>query len=527
MKPLRTTLDVVKDKNSEPSRAGTTLSSLHERLAKLQGRITGLLDPKGPEGKNNSINHEAQTNGTAYRPTNGVVVDRSPLLRKESAPVAQSDLQTAKAETNGVAHHPTNGVAVNRSPVLKKKSEVPTVKDNQKIFKPQANRTTHSQVEAKIENPSPQLCKEPEPPIVMSDQQISKAETNRTTHLPTNGVVVNSSSQPHAESATHSTPKQPKPILQKIPSSNRVASTVSSPKNTNGTMPHDTTQKNGQHSPVSTHNLTSKKSLHVRMSDEDLELWTKYKSNPTDMTLRNKLVERYLPIVRYQASQFLTSLPRTIQSDDIISDGTLGLIEAIETYNMSRGLKFETYCVFRIRGKILDELRRRDWVPRKVRGSAKKIAVATQKFYEVHGRDPRPEELAKDMGITLEALKKLKKDGEVVGTQSLDQTVFVTDSYKNVTPKHLLEDETVRMPSHRLEEKEGFSRLLRELSTREKILLILYYHEGHTMKQIEDALHLSESRVSQMHTAIIQKLRYRFQVHMDNGDDLDDILYRD
>src|SRR5216110_2127077 len=147
--------------------------------------------------------------------------------------------------------------------------------------------------------------------------------------------------------------------------------------------------------------------MEVRMStkvDVDVtELWREFKEHPTT-ELRNHLVERYLPLVKYNAERIWQRLPEGVDLDDLISAGVFGLMDAIDAFDLTRGVKFETYCVPRIRGAMLDELRTMDWVPRLVRSKATKMEASRKALEAALGRPPRPEELAEKLGIPLDQL---------------------------------------------------------------------------------------------------------------------------
>src|SRR5271165_2304124 len=141
--------------------------------------------------------------------------------------------------------------------------------------------------------------------------------------------------------------------------------------------------------------------------DVDIQqLWRDYRAEPT-VELRNQLVEHYLPLVKYNAERIWARLPEGVDLDDLISAGVFGLMDAIDAFDLERGVKFETYCVPRIRGAMLDELRTMDWVPRLVRSKASKLEEARKALEAEHGRPPRPEEMAHRLGVTIEDLQHL------------------------------------------------------------------------------------------------------------------------
>src|SRR5215204_3725407 len=171
--------------------------------------------------------------------------------------------------------------------------------------------------------------------------------------------------------------------------------------------------------------------MEVRMStklDVDVtELWREFKEHPTT-PLRNRLVERYLPLVKYNAERIWQRLPEGVDLDDLISAGVFGLMDAIDAFDLSRGVKFETYCVPRIRGAMLDELRSMDWVPRLVRSKATKLGEATKALDDKLGRHPTEGELAEHMCITVEELEKLVLEAQAVNQTSLNKKWYATDS---------------------------------------------------------------------------------------------------
>ena len=245
----------------------------------------------------------------------------------------------------------------------------------------------------------------------------------------------------------------------------------------------------------------------VTHADGDVsQLWVAYRTEPTT-ELRNRLVERFLPLVKYNAERIWARLPDGVELDDLISAGVFGLMDAIDAYDLSRGVKFETYCVPRIRGAMLDELRTMDWVPRLVRSKASRLE-ATRKALEAElGRPPRPEELAEKLGVTIEELEDLVSEATAVSLVSLNKKWYETDSYKDVREIDILEDKKSEDPTHRLQNRDLMRLVTRGLNRNERLIIILYYYEDMTMKEIGATLDLSESRVSQMHSSIVARLQ--------------------
>lgn len=238
-----------------------------------------------------------------------------------------------------------------------------------------------------------------------------------------------------------------------------------------------------------------------------LEVWKRFKADPTDKALRNRLVEQYLPLVKYNGERIWSRLPDGVELDDLISAGVFGLMDAIKAYDLDRGVKFETYCVPRIRGAMLDELRSMDWVPRLVRSKASKLAAGVKELETRHGRSPTEIELAEHMELSVGELEKMMKEANAVGLISLNKKWYETDSYKDVSEIDVLEDKRGEDPTRRVQKSDLMRLVTKGLNRNERLIIILYYYEELTMKEIGSTLDLSESRVSQMHSAIVQRLQ--------------------
>ena len=234
--------------------------------------------------------------------------------------------------------------------------------------------------------------------------------------------------------------------------------------------------------------------------------WQQYSRAQTDK-MRNRLIEHYLPIVRYTADRLYSKLPDEVELDDLISAGTFGLVDAINAFDLTRGVKFETYCAQRIRGAILDELRSMDWVPRLVRSRAHKVEAARSALEMNLERRPTDQELAKKMRVSLSEFRKLQRDARAVGLVSLSRKFFETDSSRDVREIDLLQDKRSEDPFAQFQSKDIKEWITRGLNRAERLIIILYYFEEMTMKEIGETLALSESRVSQMHSAIMSRLR--------------------
>lgn len=245
----------------------------------------------------------------------------------------------------------------------------------------------------------------------------------------------------------------------------------------------------------------------VAQQEEILEVWKTYKRDPSNKELRNRLMERYFPLVKYNGERIWQRLPDGVELDDLISAGVFGLMDAIDAFDLSRGVKFETYCVPRIRGAMLDELRSMDWVPRLVRSKASKLADATKKLEAKLGRAPTVVELAERMELTVKELEKMMRDASAVNLISLNKKWYETDSYKDVREIDILEDKKGEDPTRRIYKNDLMRLVTKGLNRNERLIIILYYYEELTMKEIGATLDLSESRVSQMHSSIVQRLQ--------------------
>jgi RNA polymerase sigma factor FliA len=237
------------------------------------------------------------------------------------------------------------------------------------------------------------------------------------------------------------------------------------------------------------------------------QVWRDLKADPNNQDLRNRLVEQYLPLVKYNGERIWARLPEGVELDDLVSAGVFGLMDAIDAFDINRGVKFETYCVPRIRGAMLDELRTMDWVPRLVRSKASKLQEAT-KFLEARlGRHPTEPELAEQLQMPQQELEKMLIEANAVNLISLNKKWYETDSYKDVREIDILEDKKGEDPTRRIQKNDLMRLVTKGLNRNERLIIILYYYEELTMKEIGATLDLSESRVSQMHSSIVQRLQ--------------------
>ena len=244
--------------------------------------------------------------------------------------------------------------------------------------------------------------------------------------------------------------------------------------------------------------------IHV---DQDVQqLWHDYRTDPT-VELRNHLVELYLPLVKHNAERIWSRLPKGAELGDLISAGVFGLMDAIEAFDLEREVKFETYCLQRIRGAMLDELRSMDWVPRLVRTKASMLEKSRKALEAEHGRSPRPDEMAQRMGISIDELEKMSREASAIGLVSLNKKCYETESNKDIREIDTLADKKAENPTHRLQNRDLLQLVTRGLNHNERLIIILYYYEDMTMKEIGATLGVSESRVSQLHSNIVARLQ--------------------
>ena len=240
------------------------------------------------------------------------------------------------------------------------------------------------------------------------------------------------------------------------------------------------------------------------------EVWMEDKQTGTE-EIRNFLIERYLDIVRYTAERMHMRLPSEVDVEDLMSAGLFGLMDAIDAFDLERGVKFETYCAQRIRGAIFDELRAMDWVPRLVRSRTAKVEKARKGLEMELGRKPTEKEICGRLDVNKSEFEKLSKDSKPVGIVSLNRKWFETDSNKDVREIDVIHDNRQENPLTEVQRKDLKVLITKGLSRAERLIVVLYYYEEMTMKEIGMTLDLSESRVSQMHSSILLRLKAQMQ----------------
>jgi RNA polymerase sigma factor FliA len=244
------------------------------------------------------------------------------------------------------------------------------------------------------------------------------------------------------------------------------------------------------------------------------DLWRRYKHDGSEPA-REKLVVAYSPLVKYVAGRMSSGLPAHVEESDLISYGLIGLINAVERFDIEREIKFETYAITRIKGAIIDELRALDWVPRSVRARAREIERAHAKLEHRLHRTPTDEEMARELRMDVdefqEALLKISNSAVV----ALDELWAVSDaSGDKVSLLDTLEDPDAPDPQQLLDKSELKDRLaeaIAALPEREKLVIALYYYENLTLREIGEVLGVTESRISQLHTKAVLRLKSRLQ----------------
>jgi RNA polymerase sigma factor for flagellar operon FliA len=240
------------------------------------------------------------------------------------------------------------------------------------------------------------------------------------------------------------------------------------------------------------------------------ELWAEYKRTGS-RELRDKLIVRYSPLVKYVAGRVSVGLPHTIEQADLMSYGIFGLIDAIEKFDHQRAIKFETYAITRVKGAIIDELRSIDWVPRSVRAKARAIEKAYAKLEAENLRTPTDAEVARELGLSEEELQAQFSQISFVGIVALDEVLAGGERGESTTLGDTLPDRREGpMQAFEVEEmKQILAGAINRLGDREKIVLTLYYYEGLTLAEIGQVLGVTESRVCQIHTKAVLQLRAR------------------
>ena len=248
-------------------------------------------------------------------------------------------------------------------------------------------------------------------------------------------------------------------------------------------------------------------------AEDTQSLWREFSVKKDDKALRDRLILTYAPLVKYVAGRLGSGLPAHVDEGDLVSYGLLGLIGAIERYDPDRDVKFETYAIARIKGSIIDELRAMDWVPRSVRARARDIERAIGELERKLHRAPTDEEISEKLGISQDELEESLTDISRSSIAALDELWTVSSSGGDqVALIDTIEDIEAPDPQGSLsqtEMKEAIGEAIARLPEREKLVVTLYYYEELTLREIGEVLGVTESRVSQLHTKAVLRLKAR------------------
>ena len=249
----------------------------------------------------------------------------------------------------------------------------------------------------------------------------------------------------------------------------------------------------------------------MRIDDRQVrDVWVKYKKTRRKV-YKNQLIETYLPLVRSVAERMLMTLPASVEVDDLTSMGTFGLIEAIERFDLERGVLFKTYCVNRIRGAILDELRALDWVPRLVRHKSTTVDRVGGRLQSKLGREATPWEMAEELSLDVCEYQRIERDSKPVSMLSLSEESSDGTEEGGNRIVDLVKDEKGTDPLLQVHRGDLRDLAAKLLNKKEQIVVSLYYFDELSMKEIAKVLGLTESRVCQIHGKVIEKLRKSFE----------------
>jgi RNA polymerase sigma factor for flagellar operon FliA len=246
----------------------------------------------------------------------------------------------------------------------------------------------------------------------------------------------------------------------------------------------------------------------MKTSDALQAMWREYKRT-SSVSLRNQIIEQYLPLVDYLSERMAERLPRCVDVDEVRSAGVLGLMDAVEGFDLGRGIKFETYCSLRVRGSILDELRSRDWVPRLVRSRAALYEGAADRLRRQLGREPAAHEMAGTLDVPVEEVERLRRESHLTTVYNLAPQEDREDDPRMLRRLDVLMDRESDVPFDRLVAEDLARALVNVLDGPERTVIALYYYEGLTMKEIGRVMEISESRVCQIHTKTLRRLKAR------------------
>ncbi|MFR9709353.1 FliA/WhiG family RNA polymerase sigma factor [Paenibacillus sp. MB22_1] len=236
------------------------------------------------------------------------------------------------------------------------------------------------------------------------------------------------------------------------------------------------------------------------------DLWERWKEHG-DLEAKKQLIEKYLPIVDYVSGRLAVGLPKNVSKDDLASNGVMGLIDAVEKFDYKRGLQFETYASWRVRGAILDGLRQGDWVPRSVREKAKKIEEGYQHLEQQYLRSVTDAEMSSYLNVSEKEFQSMLQEVAVMTLCSLEDPIREEESETRLT---LLVDEKAKNPDYKVREfylRESLAKGIEKLTEKERTVISLLYYEDLSLSEIAEVMSLSPSRISQLHSKAILRLR--------------------
>lgn len=243
--------------------------------------------------------------------------------------------------------------------------------------------------------------------------------------------------------------------------------------------------------------------------EEENKLWREFKKTKSS-ALRDKFIRQYMPLVKYVAGKVSVGLPASIEFDDLVGFGQFGLLDAITKFDPDKGVKFKTYAVTRIRGAIFDEMRQLDWVPRSVRQKSKEIEDTIGDLESRLGRPATDAEVAKEMNMSEEEFQQTVMKVSGTSVLSLNDVWYSGDDNDHMSIGDSIESPSSLNPDVQVEREEirkVIIEAINELPEKEKMVIVLYYHEDLTFKEIGQVLDVSESRISQLHTKANLRLR--------------------
>lgn len=236
------------------------------------------------------------------------------------------------------------------------------------------------------------------------------------------------------------------------------------------------------------------------------DVWQEYQLTRTER-IRNVLAEHYRHVAVRTAERVHRKFPSEVDIDDVTSVATIGMIKAIDSFQPDRKVKFETYCAQHVQGAIYDELRAVDWVPRLVRIRVKQVERAREALRSKLGRPPTDKEVQRKLGASDAEFEKIMRDASPVQMGSLDRPIRQQQGEQDLCEIDVITDRSQKTPLNMVQDDDQMRALIRDFTRAERLIVILYYHEEMTMKEIGLTLDLSESRVSQLHTAILKRMR--------------------